>query len=289
MSDHATDFYHHKTDAELLFFVEHPDHYQPVLVAEARRELRRRGVALPVPVAPEAPAAPLIATGPAQTGLRTGPIALATVAVLAVSLGVLYFIKQKERPAAAEVVAAPVKKAPPKLTEVATSAIPSYDGAVAGAVVRQLQQVPAKEKADAQHLRQFRELAKRFWTAETQTEYLVNQVYAGKNGPMFVDQTVTVRETWRDWNHAAVYSFKFGPVMQAQFERMAEAASNQQHILDNLPDLLAGREFLKDEEMQNRTTDVEDLVGGLLPVSPVSGRAYKRVVLKAKPLKVDLR
>jgi hypothetical protein len=56
-----------KTDAELRFFVENPSYYQEELVAAARRELRRRYPAAPVPAAApartptvEAPPAPVI-------------------------------------------------------------------------------------------------------------------------------------------------------------------------------------------------------------------------------------
>ena len=63
---------------------------------------------------------------------------------------------------------------------------------------------------------------------------------------------------------------------------MGEAASSQQHILDVMPGLLPGQKFRTDNELTGRAEDVQDLVGGLLPVSPVSGQRYKRTVLKAK-------
>lgn len=281
MSDNPTDFYHQKTDAELQFFVEHPEFYQPGLIEAARRELRRRGALQPVPMPPvampflEAPAA-----APSRWG--TG-VALALL-LLALAGGT-YWLKQRSDTAAVARRAqaeAQRPQAPPQLTEVATSAIPNYDGAVVAAVAQQLRRLPATEKANVQHLRQFRELVKRFWAAETQTEYLTNQAYAGKASPYFADQALVVRETWRAWNHAAVYTYEFGPAMKAQLARMGEAASSQQHILDVMPGLLPGQKFRTDNELTGRAEDVQDLVGGLLPVSPVSGQRYKRTVLKAK-------
>ncbi|WP_046245600.1 hypothetical protein [Hymenobacter terrenus] len=282
MPDSTPDFYYQKTDAELLFFVEHPAHYAPGMVEAAQRELRRRGVA---PSAPVAPPPPSTEYPPANEDAapKTGLYILGLTVLLVISLAVFYLIKQKNSPSSV-VAAAPakVRKAPPRLIEVATSAIPNYDGVVAAAVARQLRDVPAAEKADAQHLRQFRELSKRFWAAETQSEYLINQAYDGKAGPMFADQALVARGTWQIWNDANVYSYKFGPVMREKLSRMSQAASGQQHILDQLPGLLPGRKFLTDMEIKSRITEVQDLVGGLLPVSPVSGQPYKRILLKAK-------
>ncbi|ALW85623.1 hypothetical protein AUC43_11275 [Hymenobacter sedentarius] len=276
MSETATDFYHKKTDAELLFFVEHPDYYQPSVVDAARGELKRRGL-LPT-VSPDTPAYVPVETK--ETSSKTGAVVL-LAAVLAIGAGTFHFIKQKnDAAAAAKAAAARVPHTAPQLTEVATSVIPSYEGVVAGCVEQQLKRMPAAEKADAKHLRQFRELAKRFWSANAQTEYLTNQAEAAKAGPMFADQALVVRETWRAWNHAAVYSYGFRPAMQSQYDLMAKAASSQQHILDNLPDLLPGRKFLTDKEMVSRTAEVQDILGGLVRVSPVTGRAYKRTVLK---------
>ena len=281
MSDNPTDFYHQKTDDELRFFVEHPEHYQPSLIEAARRELRRRGGLQPVPMPPVAmPFREVPGAAPSRWG--TG----AALALLLLALaGGTYWLKQRSDTAAAArraQAAAQRPQAPPQLREVATSAIPNYDGAVAAAVAQQLRRLPAAEKANAQHLRQFRELAKRFWAAQTQTEYLTNQAYAGQASPYFADQALVVRETWRAWNHGAVYTYEFGPAMKAQLARMGEAASSQQHILDVMPGLLPGQKFRTDNELTGRAEDVQDLVGGLLPVSPVSGQPYKRTVLKAK-------
>ena len=280
MSASAPDFYQQKTDAELLFFVEHPDFYQPDLIAAARQELRRRGVA-PAPL-------PLAAMPPeteAPAGWRLGPLVLAVVvALLAVGLGVRYFVQQKNRPAATG-PSAPGRKAPPQLTEVATSVIPNYDGLVAQTVKAQLQRVPAAERASAaatlagQSLRQYRELGKRFWTAETQTEYLTAQARAGKAGPLFAEQTLLVRATWQEWNNAAVYGYKFGPAMRKHVGRMRDIASSQQHVLEMLPGLLTDGQVTPTREFTARSADIQSWLAGLLPASPVTGQAYEAPVL----------
>ena len=273
VSDTATDFYLQKTNAELLFFAEHPELYQASLVEAAQRELRRRGITPAMPAVTYAPAA-----APAA-GPPIGLLTLLAAVVLLVALGAFYYVKQKDQPAPAAAVPAP-RKDPPQLTEVATSAIPSYD--VASAVAQQLRQLPAVERGNAKALKQFRELAKRFWTAETQTEYLTKQAHDGKAGPLFADQALVVRETWRAWNHAAVYGYEFGPEMQAQFKNMGNAASSQQHVLESLPDLLPEQKFLTDKELTAREAEVQDWLATLLPTSPVTGQPYRATVLKIR-------
>ena len=278
----ASNFYRQKTDEELLFFVQHPAQYAPELVAGAAQELRQRG-ALPAP----APAPAFVPYTPAPAGPGEAPPARAWGRPVALGLALLllgggYWLKQaSDADTAAAQARAEAKRRlpPPRLVAEATHALPTYDAAVARAVDQQLRPVPAAEQANAQHLRQFRELARRFWAAETQTEYLTGQAYAGPVGPGFDNQVQAARETWQAWNHANAYGFSFGPAMQAQLQRMKDAAADQQHVLDNLPALLPERRFLTDTEMGRRTAEAQDLVGGLLPVSPVSGRPYPRIVL----------
>ena len=289
MSDNPTDFYHQKTDDELRFFVEHPDYYQPDLVVVARAELRRRGIVQSSPVTPPEtvlPAGPMQAYAP-QPARRTGPLTLVLAALLLLSMGLYYFLNQRSEAAREQlraVRAAKARKAPPRLVEVATAVMPSYD--VPAIVARQLARVPAAERAAAvragQPLRQYQELARRFWAAETQTEYLTNQAHAGQAGAAFADQTLLARQTWQDWNKAAVYGYKFGPVMNEHFQRMQQVASSQQHVLESLPDLLPNRMFLTDKEFIAREVEVQDWLSTLLPASPVTGRPYQATVIRIK-------
>ncbi|HEX8503817.1 MAG TPA: hypothetical protein VF630_00500, partial [Hymenobacter sp.] len=149
MSNTATDFYHQKTDAELLYFVEHPEHYQPSVVESARLELRRRGVQL---AAPELAVEPTLYTpsrsrAPARSS-KSGVFPLALGGVLLASVISYYVVKETDQPASK--AKAKTHKAPPRLIEEPTSAIPNFDGAVAKAVAEQLRRTPASEKANAQ-------------------------------------------------------------------------------------------------------------------------------------------
>jgi hypothetical protein len=267
----ATDVLHAKTNGELQFFVENPGYYHADLVATARQELRRRGIGpAPQPAAPdyahayeeEAP------TTRRPLALAAGLLGLATIA------GGLYW---SSRPAP---VATPAPRPAPTLETVASHALPTFD--IDKIVDAQLARVPAAEKQTPQTLRQFKGLARRFWTAETQTEYLTAQAYAGQASPAFAEQAALARETWRDWNKAAVYSYRLGPAMQAQYERMGEVAGSQQHILNTLPNMLADKSFLTDKEMQARDVEVQDWLAGLRPTSPVTGKRYRVTVLQFK-------
>ncbi|WP_092677189.1 hypothetical protein [Hymenobacter arizonensis] len=282
MSDTVTDFYHQKTDAELLYFLEHPEQYQPSLVEAARRELQRRGKA---PVVNTAPYQDTTTPRHEEVPTRSWGRMIALGLGLLVLGGGSYWLQQRSEAQQAELRAreeARRRLPPPKLTEVATSAIPNYDGVVTRMVTEQLNKVPASEKANPQHLRQFRLLSKLFWRAQTQSEYLINQAYEGDPSPSFADQTLVVRQTWDAWNQAAVYTYKFGPEMQERYTRMQKTASHQQHILDILPKLLPNRQFLQDDDMTTRTKEVQDLVGYLTPISPVTGQRYRRTLIKMK-------
>jgi len=272
----ATDVLRAKTAAELQFFVDNPSYYHTDLVAAARQELRHRGLGpAPQPAAPDYPdTGSDYADEPAAT---RRPVLLAALVLGLASVGGAIF--WASRPATP--VAAQVRRPAPKLETVASYAMPNFD--IDNIVETQLARVPAAEKQTPQTLRQFKGLTRRFWAAETQTEYLTAQAYAGKANPSFAEQAEMARETWRSWNKAVVYSYKLGPTMQAQYERMGKVASSQQHVLAKLPGMLDDKEFLTDKEMVARDNEVQDWLAGLRPVSPVTGKAYRATVLQFRP------
>lgn len=276
------DFYHQKTDDELRFFIDNPDYYQPDIVAEARRELRRRGVAPPLP----APAPSVAVAAPPARGLRTGPLVLAVAVVLALSLGVLYFIGQKNRPAATPDAVPAKPKAPPRLIAVATSVIPDFGPAVKSSVQRQVQRIPAAERAAAAQaampLHQYRELARRFWTAETQTEYVLNQARQGQLDAALPGHIQTVGTTWEHWNKALRYSYKFGPAMSTHLDLMTRVARQQQEALSDLLLVANNPQRYENDQTRRRTADVSDLLAGLLPKSPVTGQPYPTIVRRVR-------
>ena len=288
MSDNSTDFYHQKTDAELLFFVEHPDYYQPSLVESARRELRRRGVAPSAPVAHPDPALLASSMEAPSSGFRTGPLTLLLAGLLLLSVGVYYYLNQQSE-AARELLrerAATTRKTPPRLTEVATAVIPNYDGAVVRSVEQQFQRVPAREQAAAKKadmpLHQYRELAKRFWTAETQTEYVLDQARQNKLTTALPGHVETAATAWEQWNKALNYSYKFSPVMANHLDLMTRVANEQQAALNDLLIVANNPQAYETDKTRKRATDVDDMLSGLLSKSPVTGRPYTVVVRRVR-------
>ena len=277
MADSIDDFYHQKTDVELQFFVDHPDLYQPSLIDAARGELRRRGVA-PVPLPPLETAPLDYAPGP--PGLRTGPLTLGLAAVILLGMGGFYFVKQKDKPAAA----AEKPKAPPHLEEVATSVIPDYGAAVKVSVQRQVQCVPAGERATAARatlpMHQYRELAKRFWTAECQTEYVFERVRQGKVDAFLPGHVESAMATWEQWNKATVYHYQFGPQMTQHFDAMTQVARQQQEGLADLLIVVRNPQPYATAKTCQREADVNDLLSSLLLRSPVTARPYPVLVRK---------
>ena len=284
VSDKPTDFYHQKTDDELLFFVEHPEYYQPSLMEAARRELRRRGVAAVAPAAPPDPVLLASSMEAPSSGFRTGPLTLVLAVVLVVCVGAYYFIKKKNQPLREQ--AATVRKAPPRLTEVATFTIPNYDGAVVRSVEQQFQRVPAREQAAAKKadmpLHQYRELAKRFWTAETQTEYVLDQARQNKLTTALPGHVETAATTWGQWNKALNYSYKFSPVMANHLDLMTRVANEQQAALNDLLIVANNPQAYETDKTRKRAADVGDMLSGLLPKSPVTGRPYTAVVRRVR-------
>ena len=288
MSDNSTDFYHQKTDAELLFFVEHPEYYQPSLIDAARRELRRRGVA---PAAPAIPADQVLPANHLEApgaGLRTGPLTLLLAAVLLVSVGVYYFMNQRNEAAREQLRerAATVRKPPPRLIAVATSVIPDYGAAVKASVQRQVQRVPAAERAAAAKgsmpMHQYRELAKRFWTAECQTEYVLERARQGKLDAALPGHVESAMGTWEQWNKALAYSYKFSPAMANHLDLMTRVANEQQAALNDLLLVANNPQAYENDKTRKRAADVGDMLSGILPKSPVTGRPYTAVVRRVR-------
>jgi len=304
----ATDFQTQKTDDQLRFIFNNPAHYHADIVQAAGQELRRRGVpfALPGPavVAAATPiAAPIAAaeTTPATAAPRPGPVyqpityqsppeperglvrtylGLIITALLVMMGGLYWAIRTPVPPPAAA-----KHRPPPRLVEVATAPLPNSDANVARCVTQQAARLPATERAEVQNLRQYRELARRFWAAETLTEYLIEAAQTGQTAPAFDQQILLAHDAWAQWAKARVYGYHFGPGMADHLDRMTRVATQQTQTLADLPaDVAAARAAAangsppaSDPKSQQRTADAADLLRGLLPRSPVTGRAYPAI------------
>ncbi len=306
----ATDFQSQKTDDQLRFIFNNPAHYHADIVQAAGQELRRRGapIVLPGPavaaavVAAAAPSPILAAeTSPSAAPPRTGPVyqpityqsppepepgplrkylGLGLLALLLLAGG-FYWFARTPTPSPVAVAHRP----PPRLVEVATTPLPNSDANVARCVEQQTARLPAAERTEGQHLRQYRELARRFWAAETLTEYLIEAAQTAKTTPAFDQQVLLAHDAWAQWAKARVYGYRFGPGMAGHLDRMTRAATQQTQVLADLPaDVAAARAATAngsppaaDPKSQQRAADVADLLRGLLPKSPVTGRVYPAI------------
>jgi hypothetical protein len=277
VADDSTDFYQQKTDDELRFFTQNPGYYHEDVAAAAARELRRRGVGLTPP--------PLAAStyGPASDEVARparGKVVWALLAVVAL-VGLGYFFNQQSKKQAAEIAAGKAEAKARQSAEalelktVETSPLPNFDAAVERSVQQQLAKVPAGEKAKPQELRQYETLARRFWAAETLTEYVLQQAHQPNPSPLLPAKVTTVRDAWRPWSQAMLYSYKFGPVMADHLDRMNRVARQQNEALADLPAMLAARQSLQTPDFIRREADVQDLLAGLLPKSPATEQVYK--------------
>ena len=301
----TNDFYTQKTDAELRFLVANPSFYHADLVRAAREELHRRGTSetapppaplVPPPTLPPAPALRPTAAEAALDALvspHRGPVyqvityqsppeppparwPWGLLAVLGLLLlgGAGWLLKMK-RDAPAPAVA---HRPPPHLVEVATEALPNTAATIARCVDEQTARTPAAEQADVKSLRQYRELTRRFWAAETITEYLFEKARTGKTSPAFADQIILAHDAWGQWAKARVYSYQFGPVMTDHLDRMTRVARQQTQMLMDLPAQVAAHQAPDAEANdQRRIADVNDLLHGLRPASPVTQRPYPTI------------
>lgn len=243
----SNDVLHLKTDAELRFFVENPSYYQEELVAAARRELRRRYPAAPVPAAApartpivEAPPAPVI-TEYDEPATRRSPAWLLPgvgAAVLLVA-GLSFWGKgdkpRRAAPAAGHAAAAPAARpaTPPTLeTAITAPPLPTFD--TERCVGQALARVPAAAKANDQHLSQYQIISRFFWAAQKPTAYLLRQVQQGKPNPVFKPQANMALALWSEFDRTLAYSYAFGPVMTDHFERMKIVGGQQRTALTEL-------------------------------------------------------
>ena len=267
----STDMLRAKTDAELLFFVENPSFYQPDLVETAWQELRRRGIR-PAAMAAATPAS--ITTdypdnpddeAPAR---RTPWVVAATLALaLAVAAGG-FFALRPARPVASA-GARPDRLSPDSLKLETVAPLPAFDPEQN--VDRQLALVPAAEKTQAQALRQFTGLSRRFWRAQNPSVYLIQQSDKVLSYPVFTNQLALVQSQWNDLYKGLVYSYDLPPTMADHLARMRVIARIQRATLKELqadcdnqkPLELAGRTQLAQDTAQHLLQPLQQRTAGL--------------------------
>lgn len=274
-SSSAPDFLLSKSDAELVFLVQNPSFYHEDLVSKARGELQRRGVAIPRPQA-ELDVVPDLYTEPAEAPRRTWLGPALGVSLALVAAGALLW------PKATPKSAAPVAAAPPaELVAVPTHMLPTFDSLTTAQLKTVPTTLPAAERADTAAQRKFLILARRFWEAENQSNYLFDQVAANQLDATFPGQVNLTLDKWRRLTSVLVYSHRLQPTMLAQLRQMGRVALIRRSTLEaQLEAYQMGAPLLSDYSMLMNDS-VLYVRQGLLGV-PESQRLRPGTVTKRK-------
>ncbi|MGI4875180.1 MAG: hypothetical protein ACRYFX_28830 [Janthinobacterium lividum] len=225
-----------KTDAELRFYVENPRFYQSELVASARQELRRRGLATAVFVGPAA-------YPDSEATPQSRPLLLA-LASLAFTVAAVGFWSWQSQPlqAASEAQAArpnqarpsliPAAPASPKLLEADTHPVPHFDSQRRAA--QELATLPAAEQANELKRSQFEELSRRFWQGQLPSAYLEQQADSVTAYAPFANQLQAAQHEWYYLNQALLYRYNLPPAMADHLQRMRSISHLQQAALQGM-------------------------------------------------------
>jgi chorismate mutase len=154
--------------------------------------------------------------------------------VLLAVAGVVYWQNQNAaRRQAAE--QARKEAGPPVLQSVETRLIPAFDSLTRTQIAQELRQLPATERTrDTVATRKYRRLAERYWKAENQSTYLLEQLRQTKPDATLPGQASTVLEEWHRLNKALAYDHKLTPVLTERMELMRRAAYLRMDLLQNL-------------------------------------------------------
>ncbi|TGE23107.1 hypothetical protein [Hymenobacter metallicola] len=279
----APDFLLAKTDAELLFLVQNPGFYHADLVATARQELQRRGVAWALPPASVEAAPPEINEDSERPWLLPA-LGLGLVVLAAV----LYWWptgnkswKNKNGPVPSR-----------ELVAVQTHLMPSFDSLTKAQVRQMPALLPAAERQDTTAQRKFLLLAGRFWEAENQSAYLFQEAEAARIDSTFPGQVELTLDKWKRLTSVLVYNHKLQPTMSEQLELMHRAALLRRETLTTMknfyiygqPPLDQGLRYFNDSVTVMRQT----LLGvppqnRIRPMEELQKRVDAEVARKAMP------
>lgn len=215
-----------KTDAQLLFLAQHPELYHADLINAARRELRRRGVS-PDPAQPEPlPRAAHILPYAEEVEPAFWQRPAPWVGLLAALLigGILYWSNLQSK-AAAALAAQQAEEGPVQLETVATHLIPTFDSLTRTQIAQEMRQLSAAERTeDTAATRKYRLLATRYWNAENQSAYLLDQFNGTAADAGLASQAPVVVEEWRRLTKALVYNHGLTAVLSERMDVMRRAA-----------------------------------------------------------------
>ncbi|GGG56507.1 hypothetical protein [Hymenobacter glacieicola] len=219
----APDSFLQKPTEELLFLVQHPELYHPSVVAEAGRELRRRGTSLPPTPAPGPAATPepvYHEPEPAAAGMaRWWPAGVLAAAVLGLGWWGLH------SPTAPAATSAPVaaKKAEPIVLEaVKTERLPDFEAKTAAQVAELRRLLPAADRADTTATGRYLRMARRYWLAENAAAHLTSQARTGAVTAVFPGQVDLTQERIAWFMRAKAYNQHLTATMEERLNLMQQ-------------------------------------------------------------------
>ncbi len=270
----SPDSFLEKTTAQLQYLTQHPEMYHEAVVAEARRELQRRGALTPHPAAtaasaPDATAeVAYLADGPAS-GRRWWP----AVAAGLVALAGLGWWGLRDTPPAAP--AASARQEPIVLEAVKAHQLPDFERQAAGQVAQTRRLLPAADRADTTAAGRYARMARRYWLAENTAAYLTAQAMGDSVTAVFPGQ-VTIALERIDWFMGAkAYNQHLTPTMEARLTLMQQGLSLRRIVLENFKTRYERfGEVYTDRDQNRGDFEAADIGGQLL------GQPSKRAPMK---------
>ncbi|WP_426490771.1 hypothetical protein [Hymenobacter sp. 102] len=276
----SSDSFLQKTSEELLYLVQHPELYHATLVAEAGRELRRRGVALPrYQEAEPTVAAPVSAAHayeePAPSSLgRWWPAGLLAVAVAGLAW---WGLSDSSTATSAAVAAKPASTAPILLEAVKTDRMPDFEAETARQVATAKRQLSATDRADTTATGRYGRMARRYWLAENAAAYLTKQATSKKVPDVFPGQVTIALERITWFMKAKAYNQHLTPVMEERLQLMQQGLLLRRNSLENLKTRYEtyGETYL-DRDLNRADFEASDISGEL------QGQPIKRAPMQGK-------
>ena len=223
-----SDSFLQKTTEELLYLVQHPELYHPELLAEAGRELRRRGATVPRPAHTEAaPELNEYEQPAASSVMRWWPAAALGAAVLGLGWWGL-----RDSPGAE--AAKPAEPKPIVLEAVQTKQLPTFEAEAARQMAATRRQLPAADRADTTATGRFARTARRYWLAENAAAYLTAQAQGDSASSVFTGQIDLTLERITWFMKARAYDQHLHPIMEERLNEMQQGLTLRRSSLQTI-------------------------------------------------------
>ncbi|MCA8829192.1 TonB-dependent receptor plug domain-containing protein [Hymenobacter pini] len=271
----SSDSFLQKTTEELLYLVQHPELYHPALVAEAGRELRRRGTDIPRPQAatqPDVAAATYDTEYEAASPLRRWwPAGL-----IAVAVGGLAWWGLRSSTASSATTAKPAVAKPIVLEAVKADRMPDFENETARQVATIRRQLPAADRADTTATGRYARTARRYWLAENAAAYLTKQAQNDSASALFPNQIDLTLERISWFMKARAYDQHLHPIMEAHLTEMEQGLTLRRASLQALrTQYSVGAEVTQEKKAFTQAAEAADigrvLLGQPSQKAPIAG------------------